>query len=404
MSQRVPALGLIVIMLMSLFVFIPDMAPPASAATIYVASDGSQDYTSIGTAVDNAIEGDTIIVYPGIYSESTIEIHKTLTLKGQSPTGVTILGPPVLLNLSHADYTVIENLCLRWNESYPHSDKAISVVQTDFLTLNNIRIEDYKTGVSGSNSERMQLNKFSTTNGSNGINTASCSFITLRDCTLNATYYCLSFHGYDEYNYDHDIDTSNTMNGEPIHYLKHIDGQVLEGLDYNNLHIFHSNNFMIRDSSFNHGDGLRLYYCENVLMENLDFKNNTGDIRLWYSKGTVESCSSIDSSDGVYIRNTASETSLWIRNSTFVNSLWAVHANEGVISLENVAIINAYDGILTIEAGTLENVTFEDCECGIYKGNPGVVRLYNSTFKNCTTDIYYDAYGPSSLHHIYLVN
>ncbi|UCF08388.1 MAG: PKD domain-containing protein, partial [Thermoplasmata archaeon] len=203
---------------------------------------------------------------------------------------------------------------------------------------------------------------------------------------------------------DHDIDTSNTMNGEPIHYLKHIDGQVLEGLDYNNLHIFHSNNFMIRDSLFDHGDGLRLYLCDNVLLENLDFRDNIGDIRFWYSKGTVESCSFIDSSDGIYIYNSAFETSLWIKNTTFFNESSAINTNMGMIYLENVAIFNSYHGILNFEAGTLENVTFEDCENGIHKGNPGVVRLYNSTFKNCTTDIYYDAYKASSLHHICLVN
>ena len=50
-----------------------------SAAIIPVDDDGSSDYISIQTAVDNAKDGDTIIVYPGTYTEN-MDANKGLTI------------------------------------------------------------------------------------------------------------------------------------------------------------------------------------------------------------------------------------------------------------------------------------------------------------------------------------
>lgn len=51
--------------------------------TLYVGGSGEGNYTSIQDAIDNASDGDTIMVYPGKYNES-IEINKTLFLMGKA--------------------------------------------------------------------------------------------------------------------------------------------------------------------------------------------------------------------------------------------------------------------------------------------------------------------------------
>jgi len=50
--------------------------------TLYVGGSGPNNYTKIQDAINNASDGDTIIVYPGIYKESII-INKNLSLLGK---------------------------------------------------------------------------------------------------------------------------------------------------------------------------------------------------------------------------------------------------------------------------------------------------------------------------------
>jgi hypothetical protein len=49
---------------------------------LYVGGDGPENYTSIQDAVDDAIDGDSIIVYPGVYYEDQIIINKALSIQG----------------------------------------------------------------------------------------------------------------------------------------------------------------------------------------------------------------------------------------------------------------------------------------------------------------------------------
>ncbi|WP_052723112.1 NosD domain-containing protein [Methanosarcina sp. WH1] len=57
----------------------------ASAATIYVDDDGSADYTTIQDALNNTVDGDTIIVNPGTYpDDERIDVNVSVTIKGAS--------------------------------------------------------------------------------------------------------------------------------------------------------------------------------------------------------------------------------------------------------------------------------------------------------------------------------
>lgn len=55
--------------------------------TLYVGGSGEGNYSFIQDAIDDASDGDTIIVYPGTYNGS-IEINKTLSLIGKAIDGV----------------------------------------------------------------------------------------------------------------------------------------------------------------------------------------------------------------------------------------------------------------------------------------------------------------------------
>lgn len=74
--------SIVCIELFGIITVFPDNDIYVSARTINVSKDGSADYTSIQTAVDNAQDGDTIFVHSGTYSES-ITISKGVKLVGE---------------------------------------------------------------------------------------------------------------------------------------------------------------------------------------------------------------------------------------------------------------------------------------------------------------------------------
>ena len=71
------------------------MSGPASgASTLTVATDGSGDHTTIGAAIEAAVDGDTIRIAPGEYVEN-LHIDKDLTLAGDGDRAeVVIAGDP----------------------------------------------------------------------------------------------------------------------------------------------------------------------------------------------------------------------------------------------------------------------------------------------------------------------
>ena len=59
--------------------------------TLYVATDGTADYTSIQDAIDNASDGDTIFVFSGIYYENVV-VNKSINLTGENRDTTIIDG------------------------------------------------------------------------------------------------------------------------------------------------------------------------------------------------------------------------------------------------------------------------------------------------------------------------
>jgi hypothetical protein len=62
------------------------LAVPCQAKIITVDDDKPADFNNIQAAVDDSNDGDTIIVYPGLYAESINFLGKNITLKSTNPT------------------------------------------------------------------------------------------------------------------------------------------------------------------------------------------------------------------------------------------------------------------------------------------------------------------------------
>ena len=62
------------------FLILPWCIPRLHCNLLEVAIDGNQDYTSIQTAINESINGDTVLVYPGIYHENIDFLGKSFSL------------------------------------------------------------------------------------------------------------------------------------------------------------------------------------------------------------------------------------------------------------------------------------------------------------------------------------
>jgi pectin methylesterase-like acyl-CoA thioesterase len=71
----------------------------ASATTWSVDGSGGADFTRIQDAIDNAKDGDTILVYPGVYYENVV-VDKLVTLKGNGQPVVDANGSDSAITLT----------------------------------------------------------------------------------------------------------------------------------------------------------------------------------------------------------------------------------------------------------------------------------------------------------------
>jgi len=79
---------------------------PASATTWSVDDDGGADFIRIQDAIDNASDGDTILVHSGVYYENVV-VDKSVTLKGKGQPVVDACGEGDAIRLN-ADGIMLE--------------------------------------------------------------------------------------------------------------------------------------------------------------------------------------------------------------------------------------------------------------------------------------------------------
>jgi len=86
------ALALVLVFLMSLSI-LPPVAVKAQSKTIVV----PDDYRTISAAIDNATNGDTILVRSGTYNEQSLKTNNSISLIGEGATSTIIkLHPPIV--------------------------------------------------------------------------------------------------------------------------------------------------------------------------------------------------------------------------------------------------------------------------------------------------------------------
>ncbi|MCK5291807.1 MAG: right-handed parallel beta-helix repeat-containing protein [Thermoplasmata archaeon] len=143
MKVKSKSLIVVGILLMSTF-YLASMILPVNvrASTLYVGGTGPGNYTTIQSAIDNAVTGDTIYVFNGVYGER-IEVNKTLSLVGEDRNETIIdgMGLGHVVNVT-ADSVNITGFKVIHNDEQSKAGIHLQGVHGCFIVNNNVSSND----------------------------------------------------------------------------------------------------------------------------------------------------------------------------------------------------------------------------------------------------------------------
>jgi parallel beta-helix repeat protein len=251
MKGRVAAVWLSWVMIFGCIVIIIDVAEPIrGATTIYVDDSGGADHRTIQRAIDEANHGDTIFVFSGTYIEN-IYIDKTINLTGENKettiidgggnydvvkTGkdwINITGFTITNSGNSSDYSGIklfgEKNCRIYdniiesnnrNGIYLHQYSDNNLISNNEIFSNGKGIHIYSSSMNTiSNNNIFENNEA-------GIRIYSSQGNIITGNTLMDSSIILGGYSLEDWN-THIIDTSNFVNGKPVHYWKNRTGGAI---------------------------------------------------------------------------------------------------------------------------------------------------------------------------------
>jgi len=271
----------------------------ASARTIYV----PDDYARIQWAVDNATDGDTIIVRDGVFHEN-IEVDKRLTLRSENGS---------------------ENCIVQAAD--PSND--VFHVVADYVNIYGFTIENGRHGISLDHTENCNIaNNNISNNDWEGIELWNSSNNVITGNTMTNDGVVIWGDELRHWN-THTIE-GNIVNGKPLYYFKNrIGGKVPEdagqvilanctGMLVENLNIrntdvgieigFSSQNTIKNNNVSDSEGGICLGYSSNNSIRGNNISNNEGGIGMVSSSNNSITDNSIISNNGIGI-------SLWDSSS-----------------------------------------------------------------------------------------
>ncbi len=312
MNARRPSILVILILALGMVQVAITIVPQETRATThFVGGGGPGNHTTIQQAVDLAGPGDEIFVYGGTYIEN-VRVLNPLSLIGEDRNTTIIDGGGTgnVLDI-RANSVTITGFTITGGGPFGF-DSGIDVygVRDCLIANNNIALNDnYGILFYFSSNSTTASNRFTDSNFA-GIHILKSENITLMDNLMDNDGVRISGSLIVEWT-SHTIDTSNTVNGKPVRYVKNVTsgtiptdaGQVIlanatnvvvENLNINRASIgiligFSSQVEISNNNvSLNDAYGILLEHSDhNTLTNNVAYSNERDGIRLERSSGNV---------------------------------------------------------------------------------------------------------------------
>jgi parallel beta-helix repeat protein len=270
--------------------------------------------TPIQHAIDNAIEGDTICVKDGTYTEN-VYVDKRLTIRSENGSASTIVNAvdsrDHVFNVSMG-YVNISGFTVKGATDRGYAGIYLDNVDQCDISHNNASDNNYGIFLVSSSSNTITDNNASynslgirlfkssnsnTITGNNasynmgllgtGIALAESGNNTLRNNMMSGnTLYNFNADGFSYSELDNDIDTSNLVDGKPIYYLVDASDTVIDSAtNAGVVYCIHCDNVTVKDLNLTkNGDGILFYNTSNSRITN-------NSIRICEVNIGLDSCS-----------------------------------------------------------------------------------------------------------------
>ena len=424
MKRRIAASLICSLIILCFIVASISITPQSKAATITVDDDGPADYHSIQLAILAASAGDTVYVHSGIYNEHLV-IDKTINLTGEDRDTTIIDGQGVgdVVYIS-ANWVNMSGFTVR--DSGPNGnprDAGIEVNNAHHVTVSDNMFSSNRDAIYLYNSND-SLVADNTVDDFEGIHIANSRNITISGNVISTQYYGIyldssvtckisnnvmtntgfELGGSTEHWSTHDIDISNTVNGDPVYYWKNQNagavptgaGQVIlancTNVNVENQHISdtyigiilgYSNNNLITSNNLSSTEeyGLSLFSSEENSISGNTFWDNDIGIRFFFSDGNnisnnVFSDNLVGIEFGFAGNNTISGNT--IADNTY--GLMLIFSNENKISKNNIERNWVGHGVSILESS--ENIFIEntllDNTYGFFLNNSHKNKIYHN--------------------------
>jgi len=274
--------------------------------------DTNRTFDRIQDAInDNStVAGHTILVGEGNYTENIV-LNKPLTLKANGLVNIIASTSTGTVIDVKANDTRIEGFTIQGANGT--NGKGINIdTQYRCTLINNTVINNYY-GIYIKDSEGCQLHNNR-----------------LQDNLLNfGVFDTVSTDGS---KFNQEIDTSNTINGNPVYYLKNVQNRTInETVGF--LAIINGTNVTIKDITVsNNSQGILIVTSSDCTIQNTTILNNRHGIYLWNSTGITIKTSTITNTQANAIIAYKQNNNLIIENNTIMNSSNAIYLYNGVTS------------------------------------------------------------------------
>jgi len=246
---------------------------------------GPSDFHTIQEAINAANSGDTIGVYLGTYYENVV-VNKTVLLIGENKEMTIVDGNKTgaVFHVIGINDAFVGRFTVR--SGWPY---GIYVNQSDIAKIKDNIVSNSLYGIQISGSEQANLTGNLVVNNTYGIQIFYSQGVILRNNTLIENTYNFRVWSYGGspngtiYDFIHDIDSSNMINGKPIYYLVNRQNELVPE-DAGYVGIINSTNITVENLTLReNGQGILLAYTNDSNVNNVNLINNMDGICLLYS-------------------------------------------------------------------------------------------------------------------------